>query len=180
MSAMWSPDRFASTLDFAATAHGEQKITGSGRPYVVHLVKVAAEVLNAWTESRDFDVELAVTCALLHDSMEDAGVTREQLAARFGEAVASGVQALTKDHQLEKSVRMGDSLRRLQSQPRAVQVVKLADRITNLEPPPSSWTKEKRLAYRDEARLIGEALGSAHAGLAARLEARRQAYAQYC
>lgn len=177
---MWNPDRFASTLDFAATVHGDQKITGSGRPYVVHLVKVAAEVLNAWAESRDFDVELAVTCALLHDSMEDAGVTREQLAARFGEAVASGVQALTKDHQLEKSARMGDSLRRLQAQPRAVQVVKLADRITNLEPPPSTWSKEKRLAYREEARLIGEALGSAHPGLAARLEARRHAYVQYC
>lgn len=177
---MWSADRFAATLDFAAKAHGAQTISGSGHPYVVHVVKVAAEVLNAWAETRDFDVELAVTCALLHDSMEDAGVTHEQLAAQFGEAVANGVQALTKDHRLEKAARMGDSLRRLQAQPRAVQVVKLADRITNLEPPPPSWSKEKRSAYRDEARLIGEALGGAHAGLAARLEARRQAYVQYC
>lgn len=177
---MWNADRFASTLDFATKAHGEQKVPGSGQPYVVHVVKVAAEVLHAWASTRDFDVELAVTCALLHDSMEDAGVTHQQLVERFGLAVADGVQALTKDEALEKSQRMADSLRRLQQQPRAVQLVKLADRITNLEEPPSYWTKEKRLAYRDEARLIHEALGSAHAGLAERLEARRQAYLRFC
>lgn len=177
---MWSADHFASTLDFATKAHGEQKVPGTGQPYVVHVVKVAAEVLRAWAETRDFDVELAVTCALLHDCVEDAGVTHRQLVERFGVAVADGVLALTKDEQVEKSQRMADSLRRLQGQPKAVQLVKLADRITNLEEPPSHWSKEKRLAYREEAKLIHEALASSHAGLAGRLEARRQAYLRFC
>ncbi len=177
---MWNQDSFARTLDFAVKVHGDQKVPGSGAPYVVHLVKVASEVLRAWAESRDFDVDLAVTCALLHDSMEDAGVTREVLVQRFGAAVADGVQALTKDERLEKKAQMGDSLRRLQAQPREVQLVKLADRIANLEQPPEHWSPQKRAAYRDEAKVIHDGVGSAHAGLAARLEARRQAYLAFC
>jgi (p)ppGpp synthase/HD superfamily hydrolase len=58
--------------------------------------------------------------------------------------------------------------------------VKLADRITNLEAPPSYWTKEKRLAYREEAKQILDALGSSNAWLARRLEQRREAYLAYC
>lgn len=177
---MWNQDAFASTLDFVVKAHGDQKVPGSGAPYVVHLVKVATEVLRAWAGSRDFDVELSVTCALLHDSMEDAGVTRDALVQRFGVAVADGVQALTKDERLDKKEQMGDSLRRLQLQPREVQLVKLADRITNLEQPPGHWSPQKRAAYRDEAKQILDAVGSAQAELAARLEARREAYLAFC
>lgn len=177
---MWNADRYVKTLDFAVRAHKEQKVPGSNAPYVVHLVKVAHEVQHAWAVSRDFDADLAVTCALLHDSVEDAGVTVEQLEAEFGKGVAAGVSALTKNGALPKPEQMGDSLRRLQAQPRDVQLVKLADRITNLEEPPSYWTKEKRLAYRDEAKVILDALGSAHAGLAQRLETRRAAYLAFC
>jgi (p)ppGpp synthase/HD superfamily hydrolase len=177
---MWNQDSLARTLDFATKAHGDQKVPGSGAPYVVHLMKVASEVLRAWAESRDFDVDLSVTCALLHDAIEDAGVTRDVLVQKFGLAVADGVQALTKDEKLEKKEQMGDSLRRLQQQPREVQVVKLADRITNLEQPPAHWSPQKRAAYRDEAKQIHDALASAHAGLARRLEDRRQAYLAFC
>jgi (p)ppGpp synthase/HD superfamily hydrolase len=177
---MWDPDAYARALDFAATEHGTQLVPGSTHPYVTHLVKVAAEVQRAWVETRDFDVTLAVTCALLHDSMEDAGVEEDVLVSTFGRAVAEGVKALTKDEHLEKSQRMADSLRRLVLQPKDVQLVKLADRITNLEAPPSYWTKEKRLAYREEARQILDALGSSNAWLARRLEQRRQAYLAYC
>ena len=87
---------------------------------------------------------------------------------------------MTKDEGVEKSARMEDSQQRLLAQPREVQLVKLADRITNLEPPPAHWSKDRRVAYREEAKRIGDVLGASHAALAARLEARRQAYAQYC
>jgi len=177
---MWNQDSFARTLDFAAKAHGDQRVPGSGAPYVVHLVKVATEVLRAWTDTRDFDVDLAVTCALLHDSMEDAGVSREALVQTFGEPVAAGVQALSKDPALPKADRMADALRRLSVQPREVQLVKLADRITNLEPPPAAWSSDKRRAYAEEAERIVEAVGAAHEGLAKRLRARREAYRAFC
>jgi len=170
----WDQDRFKQTLDFAAKAHGPQVVTGSGVPYVVHLVKVATEVLRAADGS--FDVDFAVQCALLHDSMEDAGVTVDALRAQFGERVAAGVSALTKNEALPKEAQMADSLARIRQQPREVWLVKLADRITNLEPAPAHWSAEKRVKYRAEAQQIADALGEAHAGLAARLREKIAGY----
>ena len=170
----WNQDLFKRTLDFAAKAHGAQLVPGSGAPYVVHLVKVTTEVLRA--ADGTFEVDLAMQCALLHDCVEDAGVAVATLREQFGERVAQGVSALTKDDAVPKAERMADSLRRIQAQPREVWLVKLADRITNLEPAPAHWSVEKRAAYRAEAQVICDALGSAHAGLAARM---REKIAQY-
>ena len=65
----------------------------------------------------------------------------------FGKDVADGVLALTKNENLPKEDRMRDSLERLLKQPKQVQIVKLADRITNLQAPPHYWTKEKIVNY---------------------------------
>jgi len=170
----WNQDLFKKTLDFAAKAHGTQVVTGSGAPYVVHLVKVASEVLCAADGS--FDVDLSMQCALLHDSVEDAGLQVETLRASFGSAVADGVSALTKNDALPKAEQMADSLRRIKLQPREVWLVKLADRITNLEPAPAHWSPEKRVKYRLEAQEIHDALGSAHARLAARMREKIAGY----
>ncbi len=170
----WNQDLFKRTLDFAARVHGPQVIKGSGAPYVVHVVKVASEVLRAADGS--FDVGLSMQCALLHDCMEDAGVSADTLRAEFGAAVADGVSALTKNESLPKGEQMADSLRRILLQPREVQLVKLADRITNLEPPPPHWSNEKCAQYLVEAQQIHDALGGAHAGLAARLREKIASY----
>lgn len=170
----WDQDLFKQALDFAAVAHGEQKVPGKPYSYVVHLVKVATEVLCVADGS--FDVDLALQCALLHDSVEDAGVKPEALKARFGERVAAGVQALTKDEAVPREGRMADSLRRIRLQPREVWMVKLADRITNLEPAPAHWSAEKKEKYRAEAREIHDALAGGHAGLASRLREKIDAY----
>ncbi|MEW5738468.1 MAG: HD domain-containing protein [Myxococcota bacterium] len=177
---MWNADLFARALDFAARAHGEQKVPGTGFPYVTHVTKVALEALRACADDRSLDADLAMACGLLHDSMEDAGVTRAVLEAEFGAAVAAGVQALTKDATLPREKQMGDSLARIQAQPREVWVVKLADRITNLEEPPHYWSVEKRRKYRAEALEIHAALATAHEGLGARLLARAEAYLRFC
>jgi (p)ppGpp synthase/HD superfamily hydrolase len=170
----WNQDLFKRTLDFAANAHGSQAVPGSGFPYVVHLVKVATEVLRVADGS--FDVDFAMQCALLHDCVEDAGVTVETLRQEFGVRVADGVSALTKDAAVPKVDRMPDALRRIRLQPREVWMVKLADRITNLEPAPPQWSAEKRIAYRAEAQVIVDALGEAHAGLATRIKEKIAAY----
>ena len=94
----------------------------------------------------------------------------------FGEEVAQGVNALTKDESVAKADRMADALRRIQQQRREVWMVKLADRITNLEPAPPHWSADKRAAYRAEAQVIVKALGQAHAGLAARLNEKISQY----
>jgi (p)ppGpp synthase/HD superfamily hydrolase len=180
LAAMFSPDRYVETMRFAATRHRAQKEPGHDLPYLVHVVSVAAEVIAALPLTPLADPELAVTCALLHDTVEDTDTTLDELAAKFGPAVAAGVAALTKDHTLPKPEQMPDSLRRIREQPPEIAVVKLADRITNLSTPPHYWTKEKCAAYRAEATAIADALGHASAALDARLRARIAAYAAHC
>jgi len=176
---MYSPDRYVDAMRFAATAHNAQKELGHDLPYLVHVVSVAAEVIAALPS--DADGDLAVTCALLHDTVEDTEVTLEQVAARYGDAVAAGVAALTKNAALPtKAEQMADSLRRITEQPREIAIVKLADRITNLSEPPHFWSKEKCATYRVEAGLIVDTLGYASPALAARLRARMEAYRAYC
>ncbi len=170
----WNQDLFKRTLDFAARAHGNQQVPGSGFPYVVHLVKVATEVLRV--ADGTFDLDFAMQCALLHDSVEDAGVAVVTLREAFGARVADGVSALTKDDALPKAERMADSLRRVRAQPREVWLVKLADRITNLEPAPAHWSDEKRAGYRVEAQAIHDALGEANAALASRIREKIASY----
>jgi predicted esterase len=174
----FSPDGYARAIAFAARAHGDQRMPGSGAPYVVHLALVAMEVAAA-ARLDPFDADLAVTCALLHDALEDTPTDAAEIERAFGPAVLAGVRALTKDARLPKADRMADSLARIAREPREIGAVKLADRITNLAPPPAGWSREKRAAYRDEARAILGALGACSAPLAARLEARIEAYAAH-
>lgn len=180
----WDPDRYSEAWMFATQAHDGQAYGGPREgqqlPYINHVGEVAAEVMAALFESPDLDGDLAVLCALLHDTVEDTDVTLAQLEQRFGAAVAQGVAALTKDERLpDKPTKMADSLARIQQQPREVWMVKLADRIVNLSQPPFYWSRDKAGRYREEARTILEALGPAHAGLAARLQAKIDAYGAF-
>lgn len=175
----FDPDRYALALRFAAAAHAGQKEPGTDLPYLVHVTTVAAEVMAALAAEAHPDPDLAVVCALLHDTLEDTDVTYEMVDARFGRAVADGVAALSKDATLPKAEQMEDSLRRIRKQPRDIWMVKLADRITNLAEPPHYWPDAKRAAYREEAMRIGELLGKASPHLAGRLAERIDAYLAY-
>jgi (p)ppGpp synthase/HD superfamily hydrolase len=178
---MFSPERYVDAMRFAAAAHKTQTEQGSDLPYLVHIVAVAAEVIAALPAHPELDGDLAVTCALLHDTVEDTSVTLDAIRARYGDAVAAGVSALTKDGSAgDKTDQMLDSLRRIKAQPREIAIVKLADRITNMAEPPPHWSKDKRIAYRAEATVIADTLGYASATLGARLRARIAAYAAFC
>jgi (p)ppGpp synthase/HD superfamily hydrolase len=177
---MFSTDLYVAALRFAAAKHRDQRVPGTELPYVVHVASVAAEVIAALPAAGLAAPDLAVQCALLHDTVEDTGTRVEELEIVFGADVAAGVLALTKDARLPKAERMADSLRRIRDQPREVWLVKLADRITNLAPPPSGWTREKCAAYREEAVVIADALGAANPQLDQRLRARIEAYRAHC
>jgi (p)ppGpp synthase/HD superfamily hydrolase len=123
--------------------------------------------------------DLAVQCALLHDVVEDTDIPLDVIEAKFGREVASGVSALSKDNALPKLESMKGSLSRIRKEPREVWMVKLADRISNLMPPPPHWDAERCKTYQTEARLILETLASASHLLADRLAAKIKAYDQY-
>jgi (p)ppGpp synthase/HD superfamily hydrolase len=137
------------------------------------------EIATALVVESVADPGLAMQCALLHDVVEDCGVSVADVEAAFGADVAAGVAALSKNPALPKTEAMRDSLDRIRRQPREVWMVKLADRISNLMPPPPHWDRDRCAAYAAEAEMIREALGGASAFLSARLSSKITAYACY-
>jgi (p)ppGpp synthase/HD superfamily hydrolase len=176
----FSPTAYVDALHFAAAAHRDQRFPGKDLPYLVHVVAVAAEVIAALPDEAPDRPDLAVQCALLHDTVEDTDASLDELAARFGPDVAAGVDALSKRASLPKDRQMDDSIDRILAQPREIALVKLADRITNLAEPPPYWTVEKRSAYRAEAEHLVARLGGSSRRLADRLRARIVEYRAWC
>lgn len=171
-----APDQFAlwvKAMGFAKQAHEGQLIPGTDLPYILHPMAVSDVLRPCITKG---NVGILVPVALLHDTIEDTRTTYADLVAEFGEVVAAAVQALSKDPALPKEQRMADSLRRIQAQPRAAWMVKMADRIVNLQPPPPFWGAKKIEAYREEAKMILSELRSADEYLARLLEEKIKKY----
>jgi (p)ppGpp synthase/HD superfamily hydrolase len=171
----WSPDAWHDAFEFASLAHHGQKLPGSDLPYAGHVAAVAMELaralairqINGMPVARP---DLAIQCALLHDTVEDTATSIETITARFGPDVARGVAALSKDPCVgDKPAQMLDSLARIRACPPEVWMVKLADRIHNLREPPHYWKPAKISGYRDEAKQIHAALAEACPVLGARL-----------
>ena len=175
----WSAETYTQTYWFAAEAHQGGQIKGSTLPYIVHPSLVAMEVVAALRREPGHDEQLAIQCALLHDVLEDTAVTFAQLSARFGQDVADGVLALSKDDAVPKEEQITDSLRRIQQQPDEVWMVKLADRISDLIPPPADWTAERIRRYWEDANEIHATLQRASPHLAQRLADKIDAYCLY-
>jgi GTP diphosphokinase / guanosine-3',5'-bis(diphosphate) 3'-diphosphatase len=116
---------------FADEAHLGQ-IRASGEPYITHPIAVASQCAE-WK----LDVQ-ALMAALLHDAIEDCGVTKAQLIERFGAPVAELVDGLTKLDKLQFNTReesQAESFRKmLLAMARDVRVIliKLADRTHNM------------------------------------------------
>ncbi|WP_299779014.1 HD domain-containing protein [uncultured Formosa sp.] len=173
-------EHYQKAIKFAGEKHSKQKVPGSSANYLLHLSNVAMEVLVAYQNKPDFDLVFAVQLALLHDTLEDTDTSFEALTNEFGLAIAKGVQALTKDVTFStKRERMLDSLERINTLEKEVGLVKLADRITNLQQPPSTWESSKIKAYAEEAMLIAETLRDKNEYLNERLLNKIQAYKKH-
>jgi guanosine-3',5'-bis(diphosphate) 3'-pyrophosphohydrolase len=173
--------RYQVAIRFATARHQAQNQTvpGTNLPYVVHLSNVAMEILLAGTHSAGFDTGFAVQVALLHDTLEDTATTPEELEEMFGSAVTEAVSALSKNKELPKGQQMEDSLERIKKLKPEVWAVKMADRITNLQPPPAHWDRQKISNYHEEAILILAALRAGNDYLSGRLEKKIEAYREY-
>lgn len=177
----WSIDELQTTWQLVSRLHDGQKYGGPKEgekiEYINHIGSVTFEVLKAIEQTPDMNASLAISCALLHDSIEDTPFSYEEVKELFGAEVADGVMALTKNDALKgKDEKMTDSLTRIKAQPKDVWAVKLADRICNLYAPPYYWNKSKKLAYIEEAKLILSELKDGNAYLAKRLEDKIENY----
>ena len=116
---------------YADEAHLGQ-LRNSGAPYITHPIAVAA-MCTTWK----LDAH-ALMAALLHDAMEDCGITKTDLIERFGAPVAELVDGLTKLDKLEFSTReenQAESFRKMllaMAKDVRVILIKLADRTHNM------------------------------------------------
>ncbi len=171
---------YQEALKFAGEKHSEQKVPGTTANYLLHIANVAMEGLMAYTIAKDFDIDFAIQIAILHDTIEDTDADFEEIKNTFGDAIANAVQALTKDESLpSKQERMTDSLKRINNLQKEVGLVKIADRITNLQRPPSHWGRDKIANYCEEAKLISRTLADKNAYLNKRLESKIVEYEQH-
>ena len=165
---------YQDAIKFATYKHLEnrQKVKGTKLPYVVHLSNVAMEILMAAPLTQDFNLKYAIQAALLHDTIEDTATTFDEIKEDFGEDIAIAVLALSKDENLAKDKQTDDSLTRIKKLQKEVWAVKLADRITNLQPPPPIWSRAKNIEYLQESQVILDELQDGNQYLAKRLEAK--------
>ncbi len=115
-------------LDQAAVWHRDQrrKYPGADVPYMSHLAGVAILLSGA-----GFDDEV-VAAGALHDCMEDAGVTHEELVRRFGARVADLVRHVSEtDKTLSWEERKRRYLVHFIEKPWDAQAITLADKIDN-------------------------------------------------
>ncbi|MDO8455663.1 MAG: bifunctional (p)ppGpp synthetase/guanosine-3',5'-bis(diphosphate) 3'-pyrophosphohydrolase [Burkholderiaceae bacterium] len=132
---------------FADEAHLGQ-LRNSGEPYITHPIAVAQQCAEWKLDAQ------ALMAALLHDAIEDCGVTKSELIERFSAPVAELVDGLTKLEKLEFNTReenQAESFRKmLLAMARDVRVilVKLADRTHNMrtlsDAPRTKWTRISR------------------------------------
>jgi len=140
---------------FAADRHSAQRRKGrTAEPYVNHLLEVA-ELLARTAERLDTNL---IVAALLHDTIEDAGVTRAELAERFGEDVAALVADVSDDKSLPKETRKALQIENAPHKSPRAQALGAADKIANLRSiatsPPANWSFERRVEYVRWARQV--------------------------
>ena len=82
-------DRFAACYTFAEKAHKHQR-RKSGEPYFIHCVKTAETLAQL---SLDPDT---ICAGLLHDVLEDTGITRLDMEKQFGKSIVNLVEGVTK------------------------------------------------------------------------------------
>ncbi|MEK9184386.1 MAG: HD domain-containing protein [Patescibacteria group bacterium] len=131
--------------DFAHKAH-DGHTRYSGEPYFIHPSAVAKHLAELGMDAE------TIAAALLHDAIEDAKATPEEVVAEFGPEVLFLVEGVTKlgKHKYQGGERHAESLRRLLVATSAdvrVLIIKLADRyhnMTTLEHVPEH--KRKRIA----------------------------------
>jgi (p)ppGpp synthase/HD superfamily hydrolase len=163
--------RILAAARFAAEKHAAHRRKGEAEePYINHLLEVA-ELIAGSSESLDADL---VAAGLLHDTIEDVGVTEKELEQRFGKDVASLVMEVTDDKSLPKEKRKQLQVENAPKKSVRAQTLKLADKISNLRSilasPPTNWNHERQKEYFDWAKRVVDGLSRPNPALKAEFD----------
>ncbi|MCF8039051.1 MAG: HD domain-containing protein, partial [Desulfohalobiaceae bacterium] len=117
---------------FSAAKHtGQMRL--SGEPYLSHPLEVANILVDLHLDAE------AIVAGLLHDTIEDSGVSLEELKQNFGEKIADIVDGVTKIGQVTFDTReeaQAENIRKMilaMAKDIRVILVKLADRLHNMK-----------------------------------------------
>lgn len=161
------PDTAAvfAALKFAATKHRTQRRKDGESPYINHPIEVA-EILVRVANVRDSETILA---AILHDTVEDTGTTKEELIELFGSDVAELVMECTDDKNLPKAERKRLQIDNASHKSPRAKLIKIADKVCNVtdiaNTPPPDWTLLRRVEYLDWAAQVVAGLRGENAEL---------------
>ena len=100
----WLIDEIQDIWQLVSRLHDGQKYSGSREneqvEYLNHIGSVVFEIINAINKDSDLNADLAIKCAMLHDTIEDTPETYQNIKTLFGDKVANGVKALTKNEEI--------------------------------------------------------------------------------
>lgn len=150
-----SPELFQDAVSFATRAHRHQIRKDGRTPYIAHPMRVALTVRVHF----GCNDPLALLAALLHDTIEDTTTNYDDLAGRFGVAVADCVAALTKNMSLPEAQREASYDAQLAAAPWQARLVKLADQFDNVSDLPSMPEDKRREHIRKTLDRCARALG---------------------
>lgn len=114
-------------IAFATREHEGQFRKGTTRPYIVHPLEVG-KIVASMTEDEE-----VISAAILHDTIEDCeGITEEVICREFNKRVAYLVGQESEDKSKTWMERKGATITHLKDAPREVQMISLADKLSNM------------------------------------------------
>ena len=117
---------------FAVNAHAGTKRKGKDRPYILHPIEVMT-IAAGITEDEE-----VLAAAVLHDTIEDTGVTRREISDAFGERVAALVDSESENKRTGLppestwQLRKQETIDHLITAERDVKLIALGDKLANL------------------------------------------------
>lgn len=130
-------------IAFAVKAHDGQRRKKSDAPYILHPME-AAVIVGTMTDDQNL-----IAAAALHDVVEDAGITIEEIGERFGTRVKELVSSETENKRTNLPpaetwrLRKEESLQVLKNtEDSGVQMVWLGDKLANMRAIYRDWKAE--------------------------------------
>lgn len=142
-------------LLFAAKKHRGQSRKGNKLPYIIHPIRVMT-TLQRVKASKNLNLLLVVS--LLHDTVEDCGVSLKKIGKKFGHHVASLVEELTLDKNKYETIGKTKYLcQEMTKMSSYALCIKLCDRLDNVSDV-KDMSEEFKNKYKAETRELLEAL----------------------
>jgi (p)ppGpp synthase/HD superfamily hydrolase len=122
-------------IEFAARAHRMQLRKGTAIPYISHPLEVIRVLLQAGC------TDTLAIAGVLHDTVEDAGVSFAEIRRLFGQDVAEIVQGVSEDKSQSWESRKAHTIESVKTAPMDVLLVTCADKLDNIRSIREDWAQ---------------------------------------